>query len=565
MMRFVCIVFILFFLNITCLSQTYTRVQGWAEQGGYDLRSSAVTIHEVQRSYPLSTITVYNAGTVTLSTIYTNSSGTIKSNPFTADVTAYWFFYAAPGLYDIRFSGFGVITPFTIPDVLVPTTAGSGTVISVGLSMPSEFTVSNSPITSTGVFGVNWVSQSPNLFLASPYSLTGVPSFRDIDFNDLEASDLGSGTANDTKYLRGDRTWQTLPTGFITQAYDRIQEEGSNLTQRSTINFIGTSITCIDNVGNLTTDCTLVDNTGTGCINATDGSVPYRTSSTTCADTPFFRKAANEMELRNGTTPTDLFIYKDWINSTNDYERLRIGGDTLSWAILSQADGTGTLRGMDFGASTIDFYTGASSLVNVWDMTSDGHLWPVNSNTKDVGENSRYIRSLWAGTSINLRMGTSAMFAKAGGIYETSTTTFSNSGVGEDDLDAETMDANGLSANNQAYTLQATGTFANNANTKRLKAYFGSAVIIDSGSLSPSGAGDWEINCIIVRTGAATQRASCKLFMNVTGVTTTTIVDYTTPTETLSSSVVIKLTGEGVDSNDISSTIFRIKYEPNDT
>jgi hypothetical protein len=182
--NFVYIVALIFLLNITCLSQEYSRVQGWAEQGGYDVRTSGVTTHEVQRSYPNSTVTVYLAGTVTLATIYTNSSGTAKANPFTADATAYWFFYVANGKYDIRFSGFGVTTPFTIPDVIV-TGTGSGGVISVGLSAPMQFLVSNSPITSSGTISLSWVSQLSNTFFAAPCNGNGIPGFRKICDNDL--------------------------------------------------------------------------------------------------------------------------------------------------------------------------------------------------------------------------------------------------------------------------------------------------------------------------------------------------------------------------------------------
>jgi hypothetical protein len=41
--------------------------------------------------------------------------------------------------------------------------------------------------------------------------------------------------------------------------YNRVQEEGANLTQRPTINFIGSSITCADNAGSTRTDCTVTD------------------------------------------------------------------------------------------------------------------------------------------------------------------------------------------------------------------------------------------------------------------------------------------------------------------
>lgn len=40
-------------------------------------------------------------------------------------------------------------------------------------------------------------------------------------------------------------------------AYGTVQEEGASLTQRTTLNFIGSSITCVDNAGSSRTDCTV--------------------------------------------------------------------------------------------------------------------------------------------------------------------------------------------------------------------------------------------------------------------------------------------------------------------
>lgn len=46
-------------------------------------------------------------------------------------------------------------------------------------------------------------------------------------------------------------------SGTPTLRYQTIQEEGSGLTQRATVNFIGTAITCADNSGSARTDCTV--------------------------------------------------------------------------------------------------------------------------------------------------------------------------------------------------------------------------------------------------------------------------------------------------------------------
>jgi hypothetical protein len=90
------------------------KIQGYAERGGYNVQTSPTIIHEVQGSYPNSTITVYQTGTTTLVSIFSDTAGsTPKSNPFTADSFAFYSFYIADGCYDIKFSGTGISSPFT--------------------------------------------------------------------------------------------------------------------------------------------------------------------------------------------------------------------------------------------------------------------------------------------------------------------------------------------------------------------------------------------------------------------------------------------------------------------
>lgn len=93
------------------------KLQGWCEQGGQTVTTNGVVSTTfVQRSYKSCTVTVYNAGTLTLSTIYADNAGTPKANPFTASSLGLWFFYASDGRYDVAFSGGGIATPFTLGD-----------------------------------------------------------------------------------------------------------------------------------------------------------------------------------------------------------------------------------------------------------------------------------------------------------------------------------------------------------------------------------------------------------------------------------------------------------------
>lgn len=111
---------------------------------------------------------------------------------------------------------------------------GSGTVTSVGLAMPNIFSVTNSPVTTSGTLTASLVSQTQRRFFASPSSGSGVPTFRSIvaeDLPDLSAQydnyfswnmKVGSGVVN-----------QILKTGSTayTQAYNGINLiAGTNVT-----------------------------------------------------------------------------------------------------------------------------------------------------------------------------------------------------------------------------------------------------------------------------------------------------------------------------------------------
>lgn len=66
----------------------------------------------------------------------------------------------------------------TVSDLQAAMGAGSGSVTSVALSLPSEFTISGSPVTTTGTLTGNWASQTANKVFASPNGSTGTPAFR---------------------------------------------------------------------------------------------------------------------------------------------------------------------------------------------------------------------------------------------------------------------------------------------------------------------------------------------------------------------------------------------------
>jgi hypothetical protein len=75
------------------------------------------------------------------------------------------------------------------------TLTGGGSVSSVGLTMPSIFSVSGSPITTSGTLGVTYVTQSANTVFAGPTSGgVSAPAFRSLVTADFPASGAAAAT-----------------------------------------------------------------------------------------------------------------------------------------------------------------------------------------------------------------------------------------------------------------------------------------------------------------------------------------------------------------------------------
>lgn len=71
--------------------------------------------------------------------------------------------------------------------------AGAGTVTSVGLALPAEFSVSGSPVTSSGTLTGSWASAAQNSVFAGPSSSSGTPTFRSLVVGDLPTVTTAKG------------------------------------------------------------------------------------------------------------------------------------------------------------------------------------------------------------------------------------------------------------------------------------------------------------------------------------------------------------------------------------
>ena len=85
--------------------------------------------------------------------------------------------------YSLTSTGTGNVATWT--NVTGGGGGGTGTVTSVGLSLPTELTVSGSPVTTAGTLTALWANQTGNLVFASPSGTTGTPSFRALTDDDI--------------------------------------------------------------------------------------------------------------------------------------------------------------------------------------------------------------------------------------------------------------------------------------------------------------------------------------------------------------------------------------------
>jgi hypothetical protein len=171
-------------------------------------------------------------------------------------------------------------------------TGSTGTVTSVGLSLPSIFTVSGSPVTSSGTLTATLASETANYVFAAPNGSAGTPTFRALVSADIPAlsyvsSVSGTGVISSSGGL--------TPIISISQATSTTSGYLSS-TDWNTFNNKGSG--------------TVTSVSGTSPVSSTGGTTPTISLASAYGDTqnPYGSKTANYvLAAPNGSAGTPSF------------------------------------------------------------------------------------------------------------------------------------------------------------------------------------------------------------------------------------------------------------------
>lgn len=237
----------------------------------------------------------------------------------------------------------------------------------------------------------------------------------------------------------------------------------------------------------------------------------------------------------------------------------RVGIGTASPTTLFHVNGASNLDGqtiLNESGADVDCRIEGDNDANLLytDASTDQIIFGASSAATGVKAQTHGVHAVKMGA-----VSTTTDVAKVGGVISVNLAPVGNVGTGEDNLMTYTLPASALGTTNDFIEINGFGSLAANANTKRVRVYFGATVILDTTALALN-SGNWQFTARVYRTGAATQYAEADWSKTVAGAAI--LVQNTNPAETLSGTVLVRVTGEGVANNDIVQNSMTIRWFP---
>jgi len=287
----------------------------------------------------------------------------------------------------------------------------------------------------------------------------------------------------------------------------------------------------------------------------------------------FMRESGQQVALKwyTGSATGNLQRFRLRPVTASKWYRVFVGIGGNPYLIEYGSDPASTPEGNWIASFQTDGSLAITSLANNPRLAYTGVYTPNDTDVQIVASSAPSTGYWRAGSTYKYSAGTNAIVGGkcitagtpgtwrsiSAGALVIGTSTVGNVGVGEDDLMSWSMPANTLLVNDDSIEIDMAGQFANTANNKRLRIYFGSSLVFDTTSLAISAASDWMVNILVIRTGSATQRV--RVDFSSTNSVLATSMKYTATSETMSGAITIKATGEATSNNDVTQTMMRAK------
>lgn len=176
-----------------------------------------------------------------------------------------------------------------------------------------------------------------------------------------------------------------------------------------------------------------------------------------------------------------------------------------------------------------------------------GSIVAVSENNVIIN-NSNIFDGIIQNATILAKQGSSYDVMTIGGVVTSNISSIGNSGIGEDNLIQYLLPANTLDVNQCFLEIDAFGTFAGNANNKRVRLYFGSTILLDT-TLVAANAGSWSIHAKVIRVNSNAQKSISTIISSNASIVDSS--SYIATTEDLTANIIVKCTGQGLVNNDV--------------